>query len=436
LTSGASPNVVIFFLDDSGWSDFQPFGNPPYKTPNVEKLAAEGCQFNQFFVPQAICSASRAALMSGCYPGRTKVFGAHGPNGKGLNPRFATMGEVFQTQGYKTGVFGKWHIGDQPETRPPSRGFDESAGLMYSNDMWKHHPVNPKSWGKFPLRYWRNGKVTCGDVTPDFQKSLTSRSTVRSVDFIKRNKKSPFFLYVPYSMPHVPLFCSDTFKGKSGTGLYGDVIMEIDDSIGQILRAIKSVGVEENTLIIFSSDNGPWAGYGNHAGKTPFRAMKATSFNGGIRSACIIKYPEKIKAGSVSNSIFCSIDLLPTLCHVTGANLPDNKIDGKNVWQIITGEDAAENPHSYYPISTVRHLDGVLSSDGRWKLHLAHTYRYLLTPGADGQDGQYETRKIELSLFDMKNDPQETINLIEKHPEVADRLKRLAEGHKHRFYKQ
>jgi len=436
LTSGASPNVVIFFLDDSGWSDFQPFGNPPYETPNVEKLADEGCRFNQFVVPQAICSASRAALISGCYPGRTKVFGAHGPNGKGLDPSFATMGEVFQAQGYKTGIFGKWHIGDQPETRPASRGFDESAGLMYSNDMWKHHPVNPKGWGKHPLRYWSNGKVTCEDVTKDFQKSLTSRSTVRSVDFIKRNKKSPFFLYVPYSMPHVPLFCSDAFKGKSGSGLYGDVIMEIDDSIGQILRAIKSVGVEENTLVIFSSDNGPWAGYGNHAGKTPFRAMKATSFSGGIRSACIIKYPKKIKAGSVSDSIFCTIDLLPTLCHVTGAKLPKNEIDGKNVWQIITGKDGAKNPHSYYPISTVRHFDGILSSDGQWKLHLPHAYSYLVKPGADGQDGQYERRKIELSLFDMKNDPLETINLIEKYPEVADRLKRLAEGHKQRFYKE
>ncbi|MEJ6700496.1 MAG: sulfatase-like hydrolase/transferase [Akkermansiaceae bacterium] len=432
---GDKPNIVIFFLDDSGWADFHPFGDPAYATPHVEKLAEEGCRFNKFFVPQAICSASRSALMSGCYPGRTKIFGAHGPNAKGLDPKFATMGEVFQAHGYKTAIFGKWHIGDQPETRPAARGFTESAGLMYSNDMWKHHPVNPKHWGKFPLKYWSNGKVIVEDVTKDFQKSLTERATVRSIDFIKRHKKQPFLLYVPYSMPHVPLFCSDKFKGKSETGIYGDVIMELDDSMGRILAEIKANGLEQNTVVVFSSDNGPWAGYGDHAGKTPFREFKATGFNGGVQSACIIKYPSKIKASSSSDATFCSVDLLPTFCKLTGAGLPAGEIDGRDVWPLIVGKDGAANPHAYYPISTGRNLDAVISGDGRWKLHLPHTYRHVVKPGVDGNDGIYERRKIGLSLFDLKNDSGEEKNLIEKYPELADKLKQLATKHQQKFYK-
>ncbi|MBT8045321.1 MAG: sulfatase-like hydrolase/transferase, partial [Verrucomicrobiae bacterium] len=270
LASQSPPNLVIIFLDDSGYSDFQPFGNPEYQTPNVRKLAAEGMQLNQFYVPQAVCSASRAAMLSGCYPGRTKVFGAHGPHGRGLEPKFMNLAEVLKPHGYATAHFGKWHVGDQPETRPLARGFDEHAGLMYSNDMWKYHPVNPKGWGKHPLQYWENGKIKIKEVSKKDQAHLTTWATEYSVDFIRRHKDQPFFLYLAHSMPHVPLFCSDKFLGKSGAGLYGDVIMEIDWSVGQLMQALKEAGVEENTLVIFSSDNGPWLEYGNHAGSTPF----------------------------------------------------------------------------------------------------------------------------------------------------------------------
>ncbi|MCL4852729.1 MAG: sulfatase-like hydrolase/transferase, partial [Bryobacteraceae bacterium] len=282
------PNFVIIFLDDAGWADFRPFGKPGYPTPNVEGMAARGCTFNNFYVPQAVCSASRSALLSGCYPGRTKVFGAHGPRARGLDPKFATMGNVFQSAGYKTAAFGKWHIGDQPETRPPRRGFDESCGLMYSNDMWEFHPENPQAYSKYPLQFWKNGEITIERVTPEHQRMLTTWYTEHAVDFIRRNRKSPFLLYVPHSMPHVPLFVSDKFKGKSGAGLYGDVMMEIDWSVGEISKALKSAGVEENTLVIFTSDNGPWTSYGNHSGKTPFREAKGTGFDGGTRSPCIM----------------------------------------------------------------------------------------------------------------------------------------------------
>jgi arylsulfatase A len=428
------PNFVIIFLDDSGWADFGPFGKPAYKTPNVDQLAKEGCCYRNFYVPQAICSASRSALLSGCYPGRTKVFGAHPPRARGLDPKYATIGQVLKARGYATAVFGKWHIGDQPETRPPARGFDESCGLMYSNDMWSHHPQHKGAYAGKPLQFWENGKVIIEPVTAADQKMLTTWYTEHAVSFIKRHKNGPFFLYVPHSMPHVPIFCSEKFEGKSGAGLYGDVIMEIDWSVGQINQALKDNGIADNTLVMLSSDNGPWISYGNHAGKTPFREAKATSFDGGTRSACIMKFPGRIAPGSVSERAFCTLDILPTLAHLAGAKLPANPVDGKNVWDLIVGKADATNPNAYYPLSTGSNFDGVISGDGRWKLHLPHPYRTLLEAGRDGRPGRYEIKRIELSLFDMKNDPYETTNVLDKYPNVAARLKTLAEAHREKFY--
>lgn len=372
--------------------------------------------------------------MTGCYPGRTKMLGAHGPRERGLDPSFATMGEIFQRAGYRTGWFGKWHIGDQPETRPQARGFEETAGLMVSNDMWEHHPTEPEVWGKYPLQYWSNGEVICERVTPEFQKTLTSRVAKRSVDFIQRHKDEPFFLYAAPSMPHVPLFCSEAFEGRSGAGLYGDVILELDDMVGQIMGALKDNGLEDNTIVFFSSDNGPWSGFGNHAGKTPFREAKGTGFDGGTHVACILRYPGEIPAGTSSDAMFCSVDLLPTLCRLTGVPLPESAIDGMDVWPLISGEPGAVNPHDYYPVSTLKNLDGVMSGDGRWKLHLPHGYRHVVEYGNDGMPGKYEKRTIGLSLFDLKNDPTESTNVIAAHPEIADRLKKLAEQHKRGFY--
>ncbi len=431
----APPNVVIIFLDDSGYGDFHPFGKPAYKTPHVEKLAKQGMRFNQFYVPQAICSASRAALLSGCYPGRTKVFGAHGPGGKGLDPNFMTLAEMFKKNGYATAHFGKWHCGDRPKTRPLARGFDEHAGLMYSNDMWKHHPANPAYWGKHPLQYWENGKVKIKDMDKEDQTQLTTWSTEYAVDFIKRNGKQPFFLYLAHSMPHVPLFCSSKFLGKSGCGLYGDVMMELDWSVGEVMKAIEEAGVEGNTIVIFSSDNGPWSVYGNHAGVTPFREHKATGFDGGIRSATIIKYPKEIKGGTRLDRAIGSVDLLPTLACLTGSPLPANEIDGKNVWPLISGRKDAKNPHEYYPFSTNGRFEGIVSGDGRWKLHLPHKYGHVTEQGKDGMPGRSLSANIGLSLFDLEHDPYETNNVLDAHPEVAERLKTHAEIHRGKFYK-
>lgn len=431
---GGPPNFVVIFLDDSGYSDFRPFGNPPYQTPNVERLAMAGCRFTNFYVPQAVCSASRSALLTGCYPGRTKMFGAHGPRARGVDPSFATMGEVLKTAGYATGVFGKWHIGDQPETRPPARGFDESSGLMYSNDMWEYHPQHPESYVGKPLQFWKNGEVTIEPVTPEHQPNLTTWATEHAVDFIGRHKGKPFLCYVPYSMPHVPLFVSDKFKGKSGVGLYGDVIMEIDWGVGEIMKALRSNGLDENTLVVFTSDNGPWTSYGNHSGSTPFREAKGTGFDGGTRSATIMRFPGKINAGCMTRKAACTVDLLPTFAHLAGAEMPSNPVDGENLWDMFVGKPGATNPHEYYPFSTGPNFEGVLSGDGHWKLHLPHSYRVLVEAGHDGKAGTYRQEQIGLSLFDMQKDPRETTNVIDRHPEVAARLQEYARRHKQQFY--
>ena len=428
------PNVVLIFLDDGAYDDFEPFGRPLYPTPHVKELAQEGTSYFNFHVPQAICSASRAALLTGCYPGRTQVFGAHGPTAKGLDPSYATLGEILRAQGYATACFGKWHIGDQEETRSHARGFDETAGLMYSNDMWKFHPENPEYWGQWPLQYWENGEITIESVDEDDQKMLSTWYTEKAVDFINRYQDQPFFVYVPHSMPHVPIFCSDKFEGKSGTGLYGDVMMELDWSVGQINQAVKDNGLEENTLFIFiGSDNGPWLSYGDHAGITPYREGKGTTFEGGLRNPCIIKYPGVVPAGAESHKMFASIDIVPMVCRLTDSPFPENEIDGKDVWDYLSGE-TSKNPQPYYAFSNAREFQGVISGDGNWKLHLPHQYRSLETGGQGGTPGKYVQHHIDTALFDMVHDPFEKGDVKEIYPEITSDLLEIAAQHYNKFY--
>ncbi len=431
----SKPNVVLIFLDDAAFDDFAPFGAPRYATPNVRTLAEEGRSFYNFYVPQAICSASRAVLMTGCYPGRTKIFGAIGPQDPGLEPRFATMGEVLQKNGYRTAVFGKWHLGDQPGRRPQDRGFNESSGLMYSNDMWAGHPENPEYWAQWPLRYWKNGKVVIDSITAEDQKELTTWYTEDAVDFIDRNKDQPFFLYLPHSMPHVPIFASDKFRGKSATGLYGDVIMELDWSVGEVNKALKRNGLEDNTIFIFiGSDNGPWLSYGDHAGITRFREGKGTIFDGGVHNSLIIKYPKKLKAGTISRETFCSVDILPTICGLTETPVPQNEIDGMDVWDLIVNRSGAKNPHPYYPFSNNSDFQGVMSSDGRWKLHLPHPYRTLSKAGKGGDAGTYIQQKLDTTLYDLLHDPYEKGNVMEWYPKKAEAMLKMAMEHRTEFY--
>ncbi|MFW5877529.1 MAG: sulfatase-like hydrolase/transferase, partial [bacterium] len=403
---------------------------------HVDLLAAEGCTYSNFYVPQSVCSASRASLLTGCYPERTGVASFYYPKERGLDPSFVTIGEMLQENGYKTACFGKWHIGDKPETHPYARGFDETAGIMYSNDMWKYHPVPEEAerYKNLPLNFYENDKILVKDMGPEEQKNLTNWITDYSLDFIERNAKNPFFLYVPHPMPHVPIFCSEEFEGKSGEGLYADVIMELDWSIGQIVNALKENGLENNTMVILTSDNGPWTTYGNHAGYTPFSMAKATSFDGGTRSACIIKYPAEIEAGSKSDKAFCSIDFMPVLAHLSNAVLPDYKIDGKNVWDLITSTPGAVNPHDYYAFTINQDFQAIMTGDGRWKLHLPHEYRVLDIAGRNGKPGKYRQEEIGFSLFDLEKDPFETTNVIDQYPETKEKLMNYVDAHRERFF--
>lgn len=433
-SSTEKPNIVLIFLDDAGYGDFKPFFDTGYETPNIQSLAEEGRKFTNFYVPQAICSASRAALLTGTYPERTGVFGAHAPTARGLETNFVTMAEMLKENGYSTGFFGKWHLGDQPATRPHNRGFDEAVGIMYSNDMWAEHPENPEYWGQWPLRYWKNGEVEIDSVTADHQKNFTKWFTEESVDFINRRSDQPFFLYVPHPQPHVPLFVSEEFEGASKTGLHGDVITELDWSVGEIVNALEENGIRDNTMIIFSSDNGPWLSYANHSGSTPFREGKGTSFDGGIRSPLVISYPNGIDKNTVSGNTFFSIDLMPTIAAVTGSTLPDYEIDGKNVWNVITGADGEESPQEYYSFTNGTEFQGVMSGDGRWKLHLPHGYRTSPVGGRDGFPGLYQQARIDTALFDIVHDPQEKVNVLDEYPEVANELLDHAREHRAKFF--
>ena len=416
------PNFVIIFTDDQGYQDVGCFGSPNIKTPNLDRMARQGMRFTDFYVGQAVCTASRAALLTGCYPNRVGLLGALGPKSKvGISDKELTIAQVLKTRGYATAIFGKWHLGDSPQFLPTRHGFDEYFGLPYSNDMWPNHPANPKNYPPLPLI---QGEQIVG-IMPD-QTQLTTRYTQHALSFIERNKDRPFFLYVAHNMPHVPLHVSDKFKGKSKRGLYGDVIMEIDWSVGQILASLKSNGLDEKTLVVFTSDNGPWLLYGNHAGSAlPLREGKTTTFDGGLREPCIMRWPGRIPAGTVCRELAATMDLLPTFAKLAGAELPrDRIIDGRDIWPLMSGQPGATTPHEAYFCYWGKHLQAVRS--GKWKLHLAHDYDHPDPPGHDGKPGKYAKREISVALFDLETDIGETKDLAAQHPEVVTRLQALA----------
>lgn len=426
------PNIVIIFTDDQGYADVGVFGAKGFKTPNLDRLAREGVKFTNFHVAQPVCSASRAALLTGCYPNRIGIHGALGPLAKhGINKSEVTLAELLKQKGYATGMAGKWHLGRPAPFLPVHHGFDEYFGLPYSNDMWPSHPEAKR--GTYPpLPLIESDQVIDSEVTPAEQANLTTWYTERAVKFIERNKDRPFFFYLAHSMPHVPLHVSDKFKGKSKQGLYGDVIMEIDWSVGEVLKALKQHKLESNTLVIFTSDNGPWLNYGNHAGSTgPLREGKGTTWEGGTRVPCIMRWPGKIPRGSTSDAMLMTIDLLPTIAKLTGTELPKHKIDGLDVWPLITGAKDAKNPHdAYFFYYHESQLQAVTSGDGRWKLFLPHSYRTLAgrPGGQDGIPAKYEQAKVDApELYDLKNDVSETKNVAAANPEIVQRLLALAE---------
>lgn len=417
------PNVVIVFVDDMGYGDLSCYGSKGPATPNLDRMAKEGVRFTDFYVAQAVCSASRCALMTGCYNVRMGIMGALGPKAKiGLNPAEFNMARMFKSRGYATAIFGKWHLGSLPQFMPWNQGFDQYAGLPYSNDMWPHHPETPKAYPDLPL--YENDKVI--ELNPSMDK-LTGFYTDHAVKFIEANKDHPFFLYVPHSMPHVPLGAGPDFKGKSGFGLYGDVVTELDWSVGQILETLKKNNLDENTLVMFASDNGPWTTYGDHAGSAgPLRQAKATSFEGGVREPFIARWPGHIPEGLTCREPAMTIDLLPTLANLIGAQLPkDKKIDGKDIWPLLTKADA-KSPQEAYFIYWNEHLEAVRA--GKYKLHFPHEYR--ATPMIRAHGGiptKAGAGFQELALFDLENDPSESVNIADQYPDVVKRLAGLAD---------
>jgi arylsulfatase A-like enzyme len=412
------PNFVIIFCDDMGYADPACFGNKDVPTPNIDRLGAEGIRFTDFYVSQATCTASRAALLTGCYSNRVSMFGALSPLAKtGINDHEILLPQVLKKRGYATGMIGKWHLGWQPVFLPTRHGFDEYFGIPYSHDM----TPKPSRPNYPPLPLMEGEKVI---ETNPAASQLTTRYTERAVAYIGRNKDRPFFLYLAHNLPHVPLGVSDKFKGKSKRGLYGDVTMEIDWSVGQVLDALKANGLDDNTLVMFASDNGPWLLYGDHAGRAePLREGKATMFDGGCRTPCLMRYPGVIKPGRVSHEIVMAMDVLPTFAKLAGAEAPtDRKIDGLDISPLLKGE-TDKSPHDtffYYwnkELQAVRH--------GKWKLHAPHTYVKPDPPGSGGKPGKYATLSIGESLYDLDVDVGETNDVAAQNPEVVKELRKL-----------
>jgi arylsulfatase A-like enzyme len=412
---GRAPNVVLVFADDLGYGDLGCTGAKGYATPHLDRMAAEGVRFTNFYVAQAVCSASRAALLTGCYPNRVSILGALGPGSKtGLHPDEVTLAELLKARGYATACFGKWHLGDNPMFLPTRQGFDEYFGLPYSNDMWPFHPERPGGFPPLPLI--DQEKVV--ETNPD-QTKLTSSYTDRAVRFIEKNRDRPFFLYVPHSMPHVPLFAGPDFKGKTERGLFGDVIAEIDHSVGRILHTLRRLGLDERTLVVFTSDNGPWLSYGDHAGSAgPYREGKGTMFEGGVRVPAIFRWPGRIPAGKVCTKMAATIDIVST---VAGAPVGD----GKNLWPLLTNPDGP-SPRDEYYFYWGNELHAV--RQGPWKLHFPHGYRSLDGPGGKGGvPAKYVQRQIGLALYNLEDDPGESADVAAKHPDVVERLKAVGE---------
>ena len=440
ISDSTAPNIVIIFTDDQGYSDVGVYGAKGFTTPNLDQMAADGIRFTDFYVAQPVCSASRTALLTGCYPNRLGITGALGPNAThGLHADETTLAELCKSKGYATAIYGKWHLGHRQPFLPTRHGFDHFYGIPYSNDMWPLHPdlvslpdaAAKRKRGYPNLPIFEDDRIVVSEVTHEDQKQFTTTFTQRAVAFIDANKDQRFFLYLPHPMPHVPLHVSDTFEGKTARGLYGDVISEIDWSVGRVLDALKRNGLEEDTLIIFISDNGPWLSYGDHGGSTgPLREGKGTTFEGGVRVPCIMRWVGTIPPGSVCRQPMMTIDLLPTIARFIGADLPPRNIDGRDASALVLATPGAPSPQqSYFFYYHRNDLEAIRS--GRWKLHFPHKYRSMdgRELGSGGTPGKYDNnRKTGLELYDLATDIGESRNVADAYPEVVKRLTALADA--------
>src|SRR4051812_2655009 len=435
------PNVVFIFCDDLGYSDLGCYGAKDIRTPNIDRLATEGTRFTSFYVGQAVCTASRSALMTGSYPNRVSMSGAlNHTSTVGLNPRERLLPQLFKDQGDATAAFGKWHFGHHPQFLPTRRGFDEWLGIPYSND---NGPLHPTTKGIPSLPLYQNEDVI--EVDPD-QSKFTQRLTAGAVSFIERNRDRPFFLYVPHIMPHVPIFASEKFRGTSNRGLYGDVVQELDWSVGEIMATLRRLGLDERTLVVFSSDNGPFLSYGDHAGLAkPLREGKLTTFEGGMRTPCLVRWPGHVPAGRVSDEPWSTMDFHVTLATLIGATMPNVKRDGSDVLPLLLGKPGAKGRDEFWFYSGDE-LHAVRQGD--WKLHVPHEYLTVAAePGRGGKPSNYANMKPDsiensgirgiasrhgyrvektgLALYNLKDDPSELRNVADAHPEIVARLQQV-----------
>lgn len=419
-TEQGPPNVLLVFADDLGYGDLSCYGHPTIHTPRLDRMAQEGIKMTSFYSAASVCTPSRAGLLTGRYPLRVGMPGNLGPDSPGgLSKEERTLAEALKGNGYRTAAFGKWHLGAVPGYLPTDRGFDAYLGILYSNDM-----MPPWVNTERPLHLYRNDQPT--EEHPVDQTTLTQRYTDEAIKFMKESGDDPFFIYLPHAMPHLPIYSSAAFSGKSKGGRYGDVIEEIDHNVGRLLDALVEIGKENNTLVIFTSDNGPWRNLPPrmfnsepvekwHGGTTgPLRGAKATTYEGGYRVPCIIRWPGKVPAGQVNSELATTMDLHATILTLTNTPAPDKALDGKDIWSLLTEE--ASSPHEYYHYFRRKRLDAV--RDSEWKLRIAPAADNWVSPEMQTGD-----EPVQMELFNLKNDPFEQFDVAADHPEVVVRLK-------------
>ena len=426
------PNFVIIFADDQGYGDLGCFGSKKIKTPNIDRLAAEGRRMTNFMVASPVCTPSRAALLTGCYPKRV---GMHQhvlfpASKKGLNPSEYTIADHLRTLGYATACFGKWHLGHHPETLPQQNGFDTYFGIPYSNDM--NHPDN-KGKPKVPsddlwadqescLTLWKTPLMENEKIVelPVDQRTVTRRYTDKAIEFVKENKDRPFFLYLPHSMPHIPLYVPEDAYDPNPQNAYTCVIEHIDDEVGRLMDTIRSHGLSENTYVIYTSDNGPWLQFKNHGGSAgPLREGKGTTYEGGQRVPCVVWGPGRIPAGTECGELMGTIDMLPSIATLTKSTLPENTIDGLDASGLLTGtaESSPRNEYLYYTSQGV--IEGI--RQGKWKL-LVKKPR---PPRGRQDDGKpRKTPPTQIMLFDLSGDIGEQTNLAKEQPDLVESLRK------------
>jgi len=422
------PNVIFILTDDQGYADLGIYGAKGFTTPHLDAMARAGAYFTSYYATQPVCSASRASILTGCYSDRIGIHNAYNPGSKvGISPEETTMAEMLKARGYATAIFGKWHLGDAPQFMPTRHGFDEFYGILYSNDMWPKHPQQGSTFN-FPDIFLYENETPIKKL--EEQSFLTQALTNKAISFIENHKNEPFFIYLPHPQPHVPLFAGKDFMGTQDRGLYGDVIHEIDHGIGQIIASLKKNGLEENTIIIFTSDNGPWLSYGGHSGSPGiFREGKGTNWEGGHRVPALVKFPKEIEPNTYIKAPAMGIDWLPTIAEWTKSSLPKLKIDGASLAPLLTGK-TTDTPHQnfffYYrtnELHAVRHKN--------WKLYVPHSYRTLngRMGSNDGLPIPYEMNTIDIpALFNLQTDPEEQYDIAKKHPEIVAHISKIADS--------